>query len=93
MSRVKTRKNGDRAPQLEATERKAVVAIVVVRRVDIGRIEVEVERVVSIIGATRPIVGVAAGVVQGTIVLNIPATYKEHACGEFKRRLYAPIMP
>ena len=62
---------------VEATERKADVTTVVARRVDIGDIKVEVARVVSVIWATRPIVGVLAGVVQGTIRIDTPATYKE----------------
>ena len=66
---------------VEATERVAAVAIVVVRRVDIAVIEVEVERVTRIIGATRPIEGVVAGVVQATILVDIPATYKEQCLG------------
>ena len=62
---------------VEATERTAEVAIVDVRRVDTGLIEAESERVVRSRGATRPIVGALAGVVQSAIRIDEPATYKE----------------
>ena len=63
---------------VEATERHAAEASPVVRWADIGIVEVEVARVGRIrVRATRPIEGVATGVVQATILVDIPATHKE----------------
>ena len=68
-----------RSGTIKATEREATVAIVVVRRDDIGVIKVEVARAISTrVRATRPIIGDLAGVVQGTIAVDIPATYKTY---------------
>ena len=62
---------------VEATERETVVAIPVARRVDIAATKAEGVCVVSATSATRPIVGAVAGVVQGAIRVDDPATYKE----------------
>lgn len=62
----------------EATERHAEVATPAVRRVDTAVIEAEAARIARIrVGATRPIVGSLAGAVQGAIIVDIPATYKD----------------
>ncbi len=62
---------------VEATERVAVVAVRIVRRAGIGATNTEDKRVGRIRGAARPIVGAAAGMAQGAIVEDNPATYKE----------------
>ena len=69
--------SGWRSGTKTATERTAVVAVAVARRADIGVIKPEAARVGRIrVGATRPVVGVVAGVVQLTITVDVPATYK-----------------